>query len=118
VVQVRAMRRRCGSATVASVAKSVKLPPKVLRPAFDEVIRSGYLVEGVAGLRLTDAGEQEFGTLSAAWQEWVAERLADWNPEGEIDLSGALARTARRLFEEQPKEWLPTRTVIAEPERV
>lgn len=118
VVKVRAMRRRCGSATVAAIAESVKLPPKVLRPAFDEVIRSGYLVEGVDGLRLTDAGEQEFGTLSAAWQEWVAERLADWNPEGEIDLSGALARTARRLFEEQPKEWLPTRTVIAEPERV
>jgi hypothetical protein len=83
VVKARAMRRRCGSATVASIAESVKLPPKVLR------------------------------RLSAAWQEWVAER----NPGGEIDLSGALARTARRLFEEQPTEWLPTRTVIAEPER-
>ena len=70
---------------------------------------AGYLAEGPDGLHLTDKGEQEFGTLSAAWQEWVTERLADWNPETEIDLPAALARLARRLFEEQPTDPVPVK---------
>jgi MFS family permease len=107
VVKVRACRQKEAKATVAGIAQSVQVPEKVLRPAFDNVIAAGYLTEGPAGLRLTDRGEQEFGTLSAAWQEWVAERLADWNPEGEIELPGALARLARQLFEEQPTDPAP-----------
>jgi hypothetical protein len=118
VVKVRACHQKQGSATVAGIAESVQVPEKVLRPAFDNVIAAGYLTEGPDGLQLTDAGEQEFGTLSAAWQEWVAERLADWNPEGEIELPGALARLARQLFEEQPTEPTPVRAVTAAPERV
>ena len=77
------------------------MPAGVLRPAFDQVVADGYLTVDGDGLRLTDAGEQEFGTLSAAWQAWVAERLADWNPEVEMDLPAAMARLARRLFAEQ-----------------
>lgn len=109
VVKVWASLRRYGSATVAGIADSVRVPAKVLRPAFNNVVNSGYLAEDADGLHLTDKGEQEFGTLSAAWQEWVAERLADWNPETEIDLPAALARLARRLFEEQPTEPVPVR---------
>ncbi|HVV24755.1 MAG TPA: MDR family MFS transporter [Pseudonocardiaceae bacterium] len=109
VVKVWASLRRYGSATVAGIAEGVQVPAKVLRPAFNNVVNSGYLAEDADGLHLTDKGEQEFGTLSAAWQEWVAERLADWNPETEIDLPAALARLARRLFEEQPTEPVPVR---------
>jgi EmrB/QacA subfamily drug resistance transporter len=107
VVKVRSCRRKGGPATVAGIAESVRVPAKVLRPAFDNVIAAGYLIEGPDGLRLTDRGEQEFGTLSAAWQEWVAERLADWNPEAEVALPAALARLARQLFEEQPTDPAP-----------
>jgi MFS family permease len=107
VVKVRACRRRSGTATVAAIADEVGVPAKVLRPAFDNVIAAGYLTEDADGLRLTDVGEQEFATLSAAWQEWVAERLADWNPEIEADLPAALARLARQLFEEQPADPVP-----------
>jgi EmrB/QacA subfamily drug resistance transporter len=108
VVNVRACARKGGPATVAAIADEVRVPEKVLRPAFDRVIATGYLAEGPGGLTLTDLGEQEFGTLSAAWQEWVAERLADWNPESEVELPAALARLARRLFEEQPTDPVPT----------
>jgi hypothetical protein len=107
VVKVWAARRRWGVATLAGIAGHVGVPAGVLRPAFDRVIAAGYVAEDPDGLRLTDSGEQEFGTLSAAWQEWVTERLADWNPESEIDLPAAMARLARRLFEEQPGEPLP-----------
>jgi hypothetical protein len=109
VVKVRASLRRYGSATMTGIAESVRVPEKVLRPAFNNVINSGYLREDTDGLHLTDKGEQEFGTLSAAWQEWVAERLADWNPASEIDLPAALARLARRLFEEQPTDPAPVK---------
>jgi hypothetical protein len=107
VVKVRACQRKRCPPTVAAIAESVRVPEAVLRPAFDRVIAAGYLAEDADGLRLTDRGEQEFGTLSAAWQEWVAERLADWNPEVEMDLPAALARLARRLFEEQPTDPAP-----------
>lgn len=107
VVKVWASLRRTGGATVAGIAEHVGVPAPVLRPAFANVVNAGYLTEGPTGLHLTDRGEQEFGTLAAAWQEWVAERLADWNPETELDLPSALARLARRLFEEQPTEPVP-----------
>jgi EmrB/QacA subfamily drug resistance transporter len=116
VVKVRAGQRRRGRTTVADIADEVRVPEKVLRPAFDNVITAGYLIEDQNGLRLTDMGEQEFGTLSAAWQEWVAERLADWSPEmATDDLPSAAARLARQLFEEQPADPVPsgTGTVMA-----
>ncbi len=109
VVKVRAMQRRTGNATVAAIADRVRVPPKVLRPAFDESVAAGYLAEDETGLHLTDRGEQEFGALSAAWQEWMTERLADWNPETEMDLPAALARLARKLFEEQPTDPVPVK---------
>jgi hypothetical protein len=49
-------------------------------------------------------GDEEFGTLSSAWQEWVAERLADWNPAMAAELPGAMARLAPWLFDEQSVE--------------
>jgi hypothetical protein len=101
VVTVRAGRRRRGSATVESIAEDVAVPADVLRPAFDRAIAAGYLESGPDGLRLTATGEEEFGTLSAAWQGWVAERFADWNPDLASELPGAMARLARRLFDEQ-----------------
>jgi hypothetical protein len=114
VVRVRAGRRRHGQTTVADIADEVRVPATVLQPAFDNVIAAGYLREDKDGLRLTDVGEQEFGTLSAAWQEWVAERLADWHPEmATDDLPAALARLARRLFEEQPSDPIPPAPVAA-----
>jgi EmrB/QacA subfamily drug resistance transporter len=108
VVKVWAARRHDQPATVAAIADRVHVPEGVLRPAFEQAVLDGLLAAGDTGLRLTDRGEQEFGTLSAAWQEWVAERLADWNPEVEMDLPAAMARLARRLFAEQ----LTTRTAI------
>ncbi|HEX5117144.1 MAG TPA: MFS transporter [Pseudonocardiaceae bacterium] len=107
-VQAWMARRHDQPATVAAIAERAHVPAGVLRPAFDEVIADGFLTEDGTGLRLTDRGEQEFGTLSAAWQEWVAERLADWNPEVAMDLPAAMARLARRLFAEQ----LTTRTAV------
>ena len=109
VVKVRAMRRRTGTASVAAIADTIGVPTKVLQPAFDRVVAVGYLADDADGLHLTDLGEQEFGTLSAAWQEWVTERMADWNPETEMDLPAALARLARRLFEEQPTDLTPVK---------
>jgi EmrB/QacA subfamily drug resistance transporter len=109
VVRVRAFQRRYGKATVDAMADGVRIPAKVLRPAFDSTVVAGYLTDGADGLRLTDKGEQEFGTLSAAWQEWVTEQLADWNPETEENLPGALARLARRLFEEQTTDLVPVK---------
>ncbi|HEY0805609.1 MAG TPA: MDR family MFS transporter, partial [Pseudonocardiaceae bacterium] len=107
VVKVRMTERRHGTAPIGTIADAVGVPASVLRPAFDHAIETGYLAEGPDGLHLTGQGEQEFGTLAAAWQEWVTERLADWNPGGEIDLPAAMARLARQLFDEQPSDRVP-----------
>ncbi|HEX4704026.1 MAG TPA: MDR family MFS transporter [Pseudonocardiaceae bacterium] len=107
VVRTRLHERRHGTASVETIADDVRVPAAVLRPAFDNAITAGYLTEAVDGLRLTDKGEQEFGALAAAWQEWVTERLADWNPGVEVDLPAAMARVARQLFDEQPSDRVP-----------
>ncbi len=86
------------------------MPAKVLQPAFDHAAAIGCLTEHADGLHLTEAGEHEFGRLASAWQEWVTERLADWNPGLEIDLPAAMARLARRLFDEQPTDPVPVGT--------
>jgi hypothetical protein len=86
------------------------VPAKVLRPAFNHTVAVGYLTDRAGGLRLTEAGEHEFDTLASAWQEWVMERLADWNPGLEIDLPAAMARLARQLFDEQPTDPVPVGT--------
>jgi hypothetical protein len=107
VVKVAFGERRHGAASVAKIAENVRVPAKVLQPAFDHAIQTGYLRSTRDGLQLTDLGEDEFSTLAAAWQDWVTERLADWNPEARIDLSAAMARLARRLFDEQATELRP-----------
>jgi hypothetical protein len=107
VVKVHMAERRLGAASVAGIADAVGVPAKVLQPAFDHATAIGYVEQRPDGLHLTETGEQEFGTLAAAWQEWVTERLADWNPGLEIDLPAAMARLARRLFDEQPSDPVP-----------
>jgi EmrB/QacA subfamily drug resistance transporter len=104
VVKVAFGERRHGAASVAKIAEGVHVPAKVLQPAFDHAVETGYLRSAQDGLHLTDLGEDEFSTLAAAWQDWVTERLADWNPEAGIDLSAAMARLARKLFDEQATE--------------
>lgn len=111
VVKVRMAERRLGAASVAGIADAVGVPAKVLQPAFDHATAIGYLEERRDGLHLTEAGEHEFGTLAAAWQDWVTERLADWNPGAEIDLPAAMARLARQLFDEQPTDPVPVGAV-------
>ncbi|HEY3611858.1 MAG TPA: MFS transporter [Pseudonocardiaceae bacterium] len=104
VVKVAFVERRHGAAPIARIAEEVHVPAKVLQPAFDHAIEAGFLRSAPDGLHLTELGEDEFGTLAAAWQDWVTERLADWNPEATVDLPAAMARLARRLFDEQATE--------------
>jgi EmrB/QacA subfamily drug resistance transporter len=104
VVKVAFLERRHGAAPIARIAEEVHVPAKVLQPAFDHAIEAGFLRSASDGLHLTELGEDEFGTLAAAWQDWVTERLADWNPEATVDLPAAMARLARRLFDEQAAE--------------
>jgi hypothetical protein len=109
VVKVAFGERRHGAGSVAEIAEQVHVPAKVLQPAFDHAVDAGFLRSTPDGLHLTELGEDEFGTLAGAWQNWVTERLADWNPEATVDLPVAMARLARRLFDEQSTEPQPVR---------
>ncbi|HEX3783643.1 MAG TPA: MDR family MFS transporter [Pseudonocardiaceae bacterium] len=102
VMQIHLQRRQRKAPTLQAIAERVRVPAQVLAPAFNRAINGGYLADGDVGYSLTNTGEAEFGKLSAGWQEWVVERLADWNPEIEADLPAALARLGRRLFDEEP----------------
>jgi hypothetical protein len=103
VMQIHLQRRQRKPATLPAIAERVRVPAQVLAPAFNRAVNGGYLADGPGnGYSLTNTGEAEFGKLSAGWQEWVVERLADWNPEIEADLPAALARLGRRLFDEEP----------------
>jgi EmrB/QacA subfamily drug resistance transporter len=103
VMQIHLQRRQRKPTTLQAIAERVRVPWQVLAPAFNRAVNGGYVADGPGnGYSLTNIGEAEFGKLSAGWQEWVVERLADWNPEIEADLPAALARLGRRLFDEEP----------------
>ncbi|MBA8930314.1 EmrB/QacA subfamily drug resistance transporter [Kutzneria viridogrisea] len=91
-------------ATVAGIAEDVRVPRQVLEPAFSALERSGHLTVLDGELVHTDRGQAEFGKLSAAWRDWLAERLADWGSRDRAELDAAISRVAGRLIDQATEE--------------
>ncbi|TVL93830.1 MDR family MFS transporter [Streptomyces sp. SAJ15] len=93
-----------GEARLGDVAAAHRMPPEVLRPAFDRLVAGRYARLSADGrLALTRAGRAEIQRLSAAWRGWLDEHLEDWDagdPADRVLLDHALDHIAARLLEE------------------
>jgi EmrB/QacA subfamily drug resistance transporter len=109
VVQVAVFTRAVGRADLNMIAARRTVPPEVLEPVFDRVIRQGYLA-GDGDLSLTAAGRVELDMISAAWTNWINDRLErDRGTESDEGTRAAAGRVAKRLLTEDFVEGLPAR---------
>ena len=102
VAQVHLRSRLGRAATIEEISAPYRVPAAVIKPAFDNAARNGYLHDRGGGeLTLTEAGEVEMQKLVVGMRAWLAAELADWGPDDE-ELSTALGDLATRFVEQAP----------------
>ena len=77
LAQVRIRERYAGPVDVAAIARAYRIPPSVLRPAFDAAIASGFLRDDGEHLSLTPRGEADYARLAEAWKRWLETKLPE-----------------------------------------
>jgi EmrB/QacA subfamily drug resistance transporter len=99
LAQVRIRERYAGPVDVAAIARAYRIPPSVLRPAFDAAIASGFLRDDGEHLSLTPRGEADYARLAETWKRWLESKLPvqDGLRPGREQLEAALAKLADRL---------------------
>lgn len=101
VMQVDLMTRTVGYASLGLIASRRHLPSEVLLPVFDRMVDEGYLTREGTFLSLTPAGEREAGVISAAWAQWLGDRLEkDRGRPRSAELRAAADAIAKRLLAE------------------
>ncbi|MFE3285599.1 MFS transporter, partial [Streptomyces sp. NPDC059233] len=101
VMQVDLMTRTVGHAGLGLIAGRRSLPPEVLLPVFERMVDEGYLTRQNGFFSLTPAGEREAGVISAAWAEWLKDRLEqDRGRPRSAELRVAADAIAKRLLAE------------------
>ncbi|MFB6619034.1 MDR family MFS transporter [Streptomyces sp. NPDC056367] len=101
VMQVDLMTRTVGHASLGLIAGRRSLPPEVLLPVFERMVDEGYLTRQNGFFSQTPAGEREAGVISAAWAEWLKDRLEqDRGRPRSAELRVAADAIAKRLLAE------------------
>ncbi|MEV6350180.1 MDR family MFS transporter [Actinoplanes sp. NPDC051851] len=106
--------RALGRADLGRIARTHRVPPEVLRPAFEDLFAAGFARQDGDVVALTDTGQEQFERVRHAWQQWLGARLEDFtmtDPGDRALLDQALANIATRLVdEEQPMPAGPGRS--------
>ena len=99
LAQVRIRERYAGPVDVTAIARAYRIPPSVLRPAFDAAIASGFLRDDGEHLSLTPRGEADYARLAETWKRWLESKLPaqDGRRPGREQLEAALDKLADRL---------------------
>jgi DNA-binding MarR family transcriptional regulator len=98
-----------GTATMEEIAQATQIPAGIFAPTCRQLVARGYLdeVDGLgatagtaAEFVLSERGRADFTRLVHAWRDWLAEQLADWQPQEQVDLVAALDKQAERIIRE------------------
>ncbi|MFJ3924723.1 DHA2 family efflux MFS transporter permease subunit [Streptomyces sp. NPDC090022] len=101
VMQVDTTTRTVGYAGLGLIAGRRSLPPEVLLPVFERMVDEGYLTRDDGYYSLTPAGEREAQVVSAAWGDWLSDRLErDRGRPSSTELRAAADAIAKRLLAE------------------
>ncbi|MFF2851046.1 MDR family MFS transporter [Streptomyces sp. NPDC058001] len=108
VMQVELFTRMVGHASLGLIAARRQMPPEVLVPVFDRMVREGYLTRDGSLFSHTTAGEREARVITEAWGHWLDGRLEQdrGRPVG-TDLRAAVDTIAKRLLAEELAASLP-----------
>jgi hypothetical protein len=103
VAQVH-VRNRVGAPTgLPAIAKQVRVPAAVLRPAFTIAREHGYLAGAENAFEITAAGQQEIDKFATAIREWLTAELADWGASDDQLLTTALTHLSRQFVDRDPQ---------------
>jgi len=103
VGQVRIRGGRDGHVPIQQIAVAHRVPAGVLRPAFDQIVRDGYMHIEDNDLSLTATGEAEFTKIADAWKAWLRTKLpepAEGGPSTTA-LDAALRRLSAQVTEQE-----------------
>jgi EmrB/QacA subfamily drug resistance transporter len=89
-----------GQVRLETIAHTYLVPTSVLRPAFEQCIAAGYLVERDGDLIMTPRGAAAYDRISAAWRDWLESELTGWDHIGDEEFDRALDQAARQLLSE------------------
>ncbi|MBB4763308.1 DHA2 family efflux MFS transporter permease subunit [Amorphoplanes digitatis] len=95
--------RARGSADLIAIARSHRIPPEVLQPAFTDLCQAGYARIDGDSVQLTEAGQDQFDQVQHAWREWLDAHLEDFamtSPGERALLDRALTDIATTLVNE------------------
>ncbi|MBO3738227.1 MDR family MFS transporter [Actinoplanes flavus] len=101
--QTHRYARARGSADLAAIARSYRIPAEVLQPAFTDLCQAGYARLDGNTVCLTEAGQDQFDRMQHAWREWLDTRLDDFtmtDPGDRVLLDRALTDIATTLVDE------------------
>ncbi|MEI5519481.1 MDR family MFS transporter [Streptomyces brasiliscabiei] len=110
VMQVELFTRMVGHASLTLIAARRHVPAEVLVPVFQRMVEEGYLTRSDTLFTHTEAGAREARVISAAWGDWLRQRLEkDYGRPADADLRAAVDTIAKRLLREDLSHGLPTR---------
>ncbi|SPF00461.1 MDR family MFS transporter [Streptomyces sp. MA5143a] len=110
VMQVELFTRMVGHGSLTLIAARRRMPPEVLVPVFDRMVEEGYLTRDGTLFSHTEAGVREARVISAAWGDWLRQRLEeDYGRPVDGDLRAAVDTIAKRLLREDLTHGLPAR---------
>ncbi|GIF22418.1 EmrB/QacA subfamily drug resistance transporter [Actinoplanes tereljensis] len=92
-----------GHAELTAIAKRHRVPPEVLEPVFDDLVRDGYATRDGSRVALTPAGDEQVDRVRHAFREWLdanLDSIAMAGPDDRVLLDRALARAAGKIVEE------------------
>ncbi|BCY06904.1 MDR family MFS transporter [Actinoplanes sp. L3-i22] len=110
--QTHLYTRARGHADVDAIARTHRMPPEVLQPAFTDLCQAGYARLDGDTVRLTESGQEQFDRVRQAWREWLDARLEDFtmtDPGDRALLDQALTNIATRLVDEPAPAGSPGR---------
>jgi EmrB/QacA subfamily drug resistance transporter len=79
LTRVHLYRRAREQARISDIAAYHRVPPDVLRPAFERTEATGHVVLDGDVVTFTPAGQAEMDRLAAAWRDWLAGQLDGWD---------------------------------------
>ena len=110
VMQVELFTRLVGHASLGLIAARRRMPPEVLLPVFDRMVKEGFLTRDGSLLSHTAAGAREALVIGRAWATWLEDRVEqDIGRPTDAELRAALDSIAKRLLVEDLSTGLPQR---------
>jgi EmrB/QacA subfamily drug resistance transporter len=100
LLQVHGRARAGQPASLRGIARAHRVPPILLQPTFESLLRSGHLGGSLAHLTMTASGTAAMHELGAHFKRWIVARLEGIDDVDEPVIDAAIQRIIQRLLAE------------------